>query len=282
MITVFSDNREVPVNKVTFSDGAITFKLDTLPEAPRYIAVNVDPRTPVKDVREEIGMICDCIDSLKLKTNAKLILNIPYFIYARCDRIFEKGNPAALASFCYWLRDYIEGFDEIHTCDVHNEAPVRYILGDRLHVKRQLSCYRESLPFDFNTKYNYIISPDKGAVDKARTIASHLETDVVFADKKRDISTGRIIDIVLPKKNFVGAKCLIPDDICDYGGTFIGLAKKLKDAGAIQVDLYVTHLIAGKGLECLDGAIDKVYYYQTVGTYVNDQDVLNYNLGKGE
>ena len=32
MITVFADNKEIPVNMVEFSDGALTFKLDELPD----------------------------------------------------------------------------------------------------------------------------------------------------------------------------------------------------------------------------------------------------------
>ena len=285
MITVFSDNKEIETNYLKFSDGSITYRLEGIVEAPRYISLNVHPSTPVNVIREEITMICECIDALDLETNAKLILNIPFFPYARCDRIFEKGNPNGLDSFCYWLRDYIAGFDEVHTCDVHNEVPVRYILGDRLHVKRQLSCYRESLPFDFNTKYNYVIAPDKGATQKAVTIADHLgqEVGIQYAGKKRDISTGRIVETTLPDGvDFTGTKCLIPDDIFEGGMTFIKLAEKLRERGAVQVDLFVTHMIGAKGLKCLTGYIDKVYYYQTVGTYVNDQDVLNYNLGKGE
>ena len=280
MITVFSDNKEVPVNKVEFSDGAITYKLDTLPESPRYISINVCPSTPVKDIREEVDMICDCIHGLRLKTSAKLILNIPYFPYARCDRIFEKGNPNALESFCYWVRDYIEGFDEVHTCDVHNETPVRYILGEELHVKSQLSCYRESIPFDFDTKYNYVIVPDKGATNKAATIANYLgqEVGIQYAGKKRCIETGRIIETTLPEDvDFTGAKCLIPDDLCDGGYTFIKLAEKLRERGAVQVDLYVTHLIASKGLKLLDGVIDNLYYYHIVGKHINNEDVLNFN-----
>ncbi|AHK11210.1 hypothetical protein S14_101 [Shewanella sp. phage 1/4] len=32
MITVFANNKQVPVRMVEFSDGAITFKLDELPK----------------------------------------------------------------------------------------------------------------------------------------------------------------------------------------------------------------------------------------------------------
>ena len=51
MITVFSDNKEIPVNKVEFSDGAITYKLDELNPEARYISINVDPSTKVNLIR---------------------------------------------------------------------------------------------------------------------------------------------------------------------------------------------------------------------------------------
>jgi ribose-phosphate pyrophosphokinase len=115
---------------------------------------------------------------------------------------------------------------------------------------------------------------------KANTIAEHLEVDIVYASKKRDISTGRIIETTLPEDvDFTGAKVLIPDDIGDGMYTFIKLAEKLKERGAAQVDLYVTHLIGAKGLKCLQPHIDKLYCYQTVANYVNKQNVLDYNLG---
>jgi ribose-phosphate pyrophosphokinase len=47
--------------------------------------------------------------------------------------------------------------------------------------------------------------------------------------------------------------------------SFIKIAEQLKAAGAKQVDLYVTHLIASKGLDVLKGLVDNVYCYQTVG-----------------
>tara|TARA_R110000787_G_scaffold44901_1_gene109777 strand:- start:2935 stop:3792 length:858 start_codon:yes stop_codon:yes gene_type:complete len=281
MITVFSDNKEIPVNKVEFSDGGLTFKLDELPDGPRYISINVDPCTPVKEIREEVGMAVSCIENFYgghlVEQEFSAILNMPYLGYARADRVFEEGNPSPLFDFVSWIEQ--QGFDEVHTCDIHNELPVRQILGDVLHVKQQLSCFRESIAFDFDEYYDFVVAPDKGAVEKAQTIASHLETDIVFAGKKRCIKTGSIIAIEIPKVDLVGAKVLIPDDIFDAGGTFIGLAKALKDAGAVQVDLYVSHMIGAKGLKCLTGVIDNIYCYQTVGNFVNKQNVTDFNIG---
>lgn len=284
MITVFADNKQIPVNMVEFSDSAITFKLDGLPENPRYISVNVCPTTPVYRVLEEITLIASCIDELKFSYNVPMYLTLPYLPYARADRVFEKGNPAGLKMFLFGL-DRIGGFDEINVCDIHNKSSVDSICEDygldlNIVEKSQLECFKASMPHDFNTEYDIVLAPDKGAVMKAQMIAAHLEVDVYNCGKERDVSTGKIIKSVLPDVDFSGKVVLIPDDLMDYGGTFISLAKLLKDAGAKQVDLYVTHMIGAKGLDNLKGLIDNVYCYQTVANYVNKLDVTNFNLKK--
>ena len=288
MITVFSDNKEIPVNKVEFSDGAITYKLDELNPEARYISINVDPSTKVNLIREELLIVAECISSLVdehyFDHNVKMILNLPYLPYGRADRVFEKGNPNALLSFLNTLHD-ISGFDEIHICDIHNLQAVKdivYRYGFNLNIieKSQLQCFKDSLSYDNKKDWDVVIAPDKGAVEKAKTIADYLGVECVFADKVRDISTGKLTEMNLPDYDFTGKKVLIPDDICDNAGTHVWLADLLKQAGASQVDLYITHAIFPKGIKHLTGFIDNVYCYQTVAGYINKQTVLDFNLGK--
>lgn len=277
MITVFANNKEVPVNMVEFSDGAITFKLDELPSNPRYISINVCTTTPVHRVREEITLVHDCILNTYMTDKPNIELNIPYLPYGRADRIFEKGNPNALNCFLDFLENELAWVDVINVCDVHNESSIQHY---NIKNKSQLECFKQSLSHDFNTEYDIVLAADKGAVDKAQTIAAHLEVDVLNCGKERDISTGKIIKSTLPDVDFKGKKVLIPDDLMDGGYTFIKLAEQLREVGASQVDLYVTHLIASKGLDIFKGLIDNVYCYQTVGKYVNKLDVTHFNLNK--
>ncbi len=280
MVTVWSNNKEVKVNRLQFSDGAITFKLEDLPRDARYISVNVHPSTPVYLVREEITLICECIygyvEDKYFGKNVPLILNLPYLPYGRADRKFEKGNPIPLRGFLWTLED-IGGFDEINICDIHNSS-VLVDFNLPIKEKTQLECYKSSLPADFNTIYDYVLAPDKGSVTKAASIGEYLGLDVYSCGKLRDVSTGQIIKSTLPEEvDFKDKIVLIPDDLCDGGYTFIKLAEQLKDAGAKQVDLYVTHLIASKGLDCFNGLIDNIYCYHTVSSYVNKLDVTNFN-----
>lgn len=283
MIKVFSNNIEIPVNRLEFSDGALTFKLDQLPKDANYISVRVCPSTPVKIVREELLLITECIYQLSqenyfLNGNVPLYLDMPYLPYGRADRRFEKGNPLPLNGFLHTL-DYIGGFDVIYVCDIHNKAAL-YGFDLNIVEKSQLECYKASLPQGFDTEYDIILAPDKGSVEKAADIACYLKKSVYNCGKERDISTGKVIRSTLPNGvDFKGKKVLIPDDLCDGNYTFYSLSKLLKEAGAKQVDLYVTHMIGSKGLSNIVGLIDKIYYYHIVGTYLTKDCILKFNEG---
>lgn len=278
MIRVSANNKEIPVNMVKFSDGAFTYKLDSLPENLDYIWVVVRPNTPVHLVREEVEMICSCIENFYGSCISELeaYLSLEYLPYARADRVFEKGNPSPLYDFLVWLDR--KRFSKIYVNDIHNTKVLEEYRVDNIIEKPQLQCFKESLSYGYNTNYDIVISPDKGSRDKARTIAYHLEADIFNCEKERDISTGKIIKSLLPDGvDFSGKVVLIPDDILDGGFTFIKLAELLKDAGAKQVDLYVTHLIASKGIDIFKGLVDNIYCYHTVGNYINKQNVNDFN-----
>jgi len=286
MIKMSCNNKDIPVNKVTFSDGAITFKLDTLLKDARYIWIVVDPSTPVNLVREELLMVTECLKGLVdedyFLESVPIYLSLEYLPYARCDRIFEQGNPNGLLSFLSTLDD-IGGFDEIHVSDIHNREAVdelifRHGLDLNIIEKDQLQCFVESLSYGTKKDWQVVVAPDKGAVEKAKTIADYLGVECVFANKVRDVSTGKLTEMNLPDYVFKGKKVLIPDDISDLSGTHMWLADLLKEKGAKQVDLYVTHTILPKGLKDLGKHIDDLYVYQTIGGYINKEDIMKFNL----
>lgn len=281
MIKLSCDNKDIPVNKITFSDGAITFKVNTLPKNPKYIWIIVDPSTPVYMVREELFLITDAILSnydINLR-DTEFNLSLEYLPYGRADRRFEKGNPSPLLDFFCTLRDDIAIFDNIYINDVHNIK----VLPSGLNIieKSQLQCFKDSLGCGHEKYWDVVVAPDKGATKKAKNIADYLRVDCVYANKNRELSTGKITKMVLPDYDFIGKKVLIPDDITDKAGTHMWLADLLKEDGVKQVDLYVTHAILPERFTKLDTSnIDRLIAYQTVGGYINKEDIKNFNLRK--
>lgn len=65
---------------------------------------------------------------------------------------------------------------------------------------------------------------------------------IVFGIKKRDWKTGKILGLdVISDTDLTDKRILIVDDICSRGGTFKFSSIKLKELGAKDVALYVTH-----------------------------------------
>lgn len=284
MITLIADNKNVNVDWLEHSDGALTCKVDV--EIGTHwdnCHFNVDPSTPVKQILEEIRLLWDALVK-RYVCSEHITLHLFYLPYARADRVFEEGNPNPLETFLVGLANF--EFSLVRCFDIHNIQAVtdilsKYSLDYNIEEVGQLSCFEYSCKRynGYAQKWDYVIAPDKGAKDKAKSIADMLGVPVVQASKERDISTGRIIKTELDTTLPVGSRVIICDDILDGGGTFIPLAEELRSQGC-TVDLYVTHLIAAKGLDIFKGLFDNIYCYQTVAKYVNKQDVMNFNLGK--
>lgn len=99
--------------------------------------------------------------------------------------------------------------------------------------------------------YVGVIAPDAGARDRASRAAKVMGVPVYQAGKKRDEATGKLSGFHMEDELPAEGKLLIVDDICDGGGTFIGLAEATglpKD----RVDLWVTHGIFSKGFDALE------------------------------
>lgn len=288
-IQLIIDNVEIPVEHIRFSDGSSNLKIYP-PQGftpKNYISITVDPTTPVDNYLWEIALIISSLvhtfngDDL---TDCKLICNIPYLPHGRADRIFERGNAFPLETFFGGSYSMFTNRIEILLTDPHSNYYEEWRDCFDFSVKHQSDCFLEIVE-DIESG-DVLVSPDKGAINKAALLHHKLHNKgianfFVQAEKKRDLSTGRIIDTVLPDSiNYEGKRCIIIDDILDAGGTFIPLAEKLKQAGASRVELYVTHGIFAKGLNLFKGIIDKFHVYGIVGTFVTMQDINNFNQGK--
>jgi ribose-phosphate pyrophosphokinase len=72
--------------------------------------------------------------------------------------------------------------------------------------------------------------------------AGQFNIPYAFGMKKRDWATGKILGLDLVNGDLVKDRdVLIIDDICSRGGTFLHSARALKEAGAKDVYLYITH-----------------------------------------
>ncbi len=271
MLQLVIDNVVMKVDHTIFSDGAKTFKIHDIPKEANTVVISVDPKTAISEVIEELNLLHSALYYSKIVID-NLFLDVPYLPYGRADRVFEVGNPNPLELFL----DYLENtdFDKVFVKDPHNPKILsNYQINFSITDQHTLAYNAIK---STNHKINCVVAPDKGALEKASKLCNKLEVPLFTATKVRNISTGRIESIEFDTLPKAGSTVYIVDDILDGGGTFIPLAKKLKQLDCTVV-LFVTHLIGAKGLEIFKDCIDEILYENIVNTYLTRQDVLEFN-----
>ena len=85
------------------------------------------------------------------------------------------------------------------------------------------------------------VAPDVGGVERTRALSRRINSTIAIIDKRRP-SPGKseVMNIVGNVKN---KNCVIVDDIIDSGGTIVNAVKALKEKGAKDVYVYITHAV---------------------------------------
>ena len=83
------------------------------------------------------------------------------------------------------------------------------------------------------------VSPDVGGVARTRGLSKLLNVGLAIVDKRRPAPGKAVVmNVIGNVKNKI---CIIVDDIVDSGGTIVNAAKMLKDKGAKEIHVYITH-----------------------------------------
>jgi len=122
----------------------------------------------------------------------------------------------------------------------------------------------------------YVVAPDAGATKRCERFAKAVgAAGVIQCLKKRDTKTGQLSGFTCTA-DVSGKKLLILDDICDGGGTFVGLASELFTAK--QLDLAVVHGIFTKGTGQLGSIYNKIYTTDSYYGEVPENLKINENV----
>ncbi len=173
-------------------------------------------------------------NSLQFKASKQVVL-LPYMPGARADR----GVPFGLEVYADFLTDMT--INEIILFDPHSDTTVEALGSSWMDITVLGS---DILAVALPKFYMGVIAPDKGAENRAKEFADVLGIPVFTVDKTRDFGTGKLLGFKVPELDRDG-RYLIVDDICDGGGTFLGIAKEL-DLPLDQLDLFVSHGVFSK------------------------------------
>ena len=186
----------------------------------------------------------------------KISLIIPYFPYARQDRVCNPGEPFSAKVIANLINS--QNFVSVTCQDIHSDAAAACINN---FINEDCLSSVESLFYDYDLEKSVLVAPDAGAIKKVYALATELRSEggVVCAMKKRDTKTGEITKTEVHSPHIGSKDFLIVDDICDGGRTFLELAKVLRPLTDGKIYLYVTHGIFSKGIEVFEGVIDGIF-----------------------
>ncbi len=264
-----SQHISVPLGKCTirnFSDGEIWVKYsENVRGSDVFIIQSTNP--PGDNLLELLIMI----DAAKRASARKVTAIIPYFGYARQDR---KDQPRVSITAKLVANLITEaGADRVITMDLHApqiqgffDIPVDHLYSSAVYI---------SFFQDAKIPNLSVVSPDVGGIKMARAFAKRLDADLILIDKRRPVpNQAEVMNII---GNVKGRNILIVDDLIDTGGTFVGAAKALKDAGAEKIYGACTHpILSGNAIERIaNSVVSKLYVTDTIPLNGNGSGAKN-------
>ena len=256
-LTLTLDDQSYAVASGVFPDGAVWLKVtDALPTFARLMRIRA---TAMRDMNDFM-LLAQLVEAVRHQTDVLVShLDLPWLPWARQDRHMVSGDSFALKVFASQLNTL--KFDKVNVLDPHSDAAAAAI--DNFVAIPQEVCLMQSASLSrlFQQNALMLVAPDAGSLKKIDAVARAAGGEqYAILSKKRDVASGSLTGFALLAGDVRGRDLLIVDDLCDAGGTFIGSAQVLRDAGARSVSLYVTHGIFSKGVEHLfANGIDAIY-----------------------
>ena len=178
---------------------------------------------------ELFALIC-----IRKHYNEKVVLTLPYIPHARMDRVKNKTDNFSLKHFCdviNWL-----DFEKVFVFDPHSNVSVALL--NNVVVIDNSKLFKWAVR-SINSDNLVAFYPDEGSMKR---YSGNSDLPYTFGYKLRNWEDGKILSYkILDEEMVKGKDVVIVDDICSRGGTFFHAANALKEAGAANIYLVVSH-----------------------------------------
>jgi ribose-phosphate pyrophosphokinase len=271
------DHELIGFESFFFSGGEPHIKLDmdTFNGKEQDVQVSIRLKS-----MNDLGMLA--VATMALRQSGKLgksFLFVPYFPGARQDRVMVPGEPLTVGVYANWINEFC--YDNVQIYDPHSDVTPAVL--DNVDVVNNLKFADECIAdiISNNEQETLLISPDAGSNKKILSLAKYtgyFSKEVIKCDKTRNTSTGQISNFDVYAVDLEQKPCIIIDDICDGGGTFLGLAEELKKKNAGDLYLVVSHGIFSKGFKELRKHFKAIY---TTDSWVNNYAMETPEIEKG-
>ena len=232
---------ETPIKKVKYPDRSSYVVVEDFPPHLEFRINTYEDLwtlTQIKDVYDH--------------NNKPLSVTIPCLLDAQADRRFADNQPHSLKLLLRHLNSL--QFENIEVFHPHNAEIVEAILNNVTILDN--SYFIENVLFneialgpgfpDMKKLDNLVLmSSDAGGFKPLMKLVDKIgwEGETFSASKARKYEDGKSSLIQqIDRQDFQGKDILIIDDICVKGGTFVGLAKMLKERNCGNLYLAVSHM----------------------------------------
>jgi len=188
-----------------------------------------------------------------------IFLAVPYFGYSRQDKRFQQGEVISASLIVRLLARHIDGLIvlDLHAPSVLDDidTPVEFVSA--------MPEIAEHLKINVNP--DFILSPDKGAVERATHVANLIGCKFSYLEKIRiDAHT---IQHKPKDLDVEGSVVAIVDDMISTGGTICKASDALLSQGAKEVHAACTHgLFTGGAITRLDDHVSGVHATDSIAS----------------
>ncbi|OIO64450.1 ribose-phosphate pyrophosphokinase [Candidatus Woesearchaeota archaeon CG1_02_57_44] len=245
-----------PVHMSKFKDGEIYVRLlDTVRGSDVFII-----QSTCNNVNEHLMEMLILIDAAKRASANSINVIVPYYGYARQDRISHPREALTARLVANMIE--VAGASRLVSVDFHSgqtqgffNIPTDNMWGIPV-LAAKLSGVQLVDPV--------VVSPDHGGVSRARFMAKLLDVPLAIVDKRR--TAHNVSEVMNLIGDVAGRDAIMVDDMIDTGGTIINAAAALKKAGAGRIFVCATHpILSEDAAERLERSlIEKVFVTNTI------------------
>jgi ribose-phosphate pyrophosphokinase len=198
-------------------------------------------------------------DAIRQSGARRLIVVVPYFGYARQDRVFFPGEPATAVAIAHHIELQA---DAVVSVDLHSVETLKSFTRPAYEASGVPALARilKQRPVDL------LVSPDKGGTERARRMGQLLDRPWMALEKHRidaehvELELPASVPIDLGDKHVV-----IIDDVISTGGTIVEAARLLAKGHVGAITAACTHgLFLRDAFERIKAVTDEIFSTDTL------------------
>jgi ribose-phosphate pyrophosphokinase len=206
-------------------------------------------QTGCQPVDQNVMELLLMIQAAKLASAKRITAVIPWFPYSRQDRKAMPREPISSRLVASMLE--LAGVDRVLTMDLHAGQIQGFFTVPVDHMTALPLFARHFRDLGLHGKGVVSVAPDAGRAKHALRFSEMIEADFAVMHKTRPAHD--VAEVTAVTGQVGGKVAIIGDDITITGGTLIAGAEALKEHGATDVWVFVTHgLFTDEALRTLD------------------------------